>query len=278
LLLSIVAIVVTASLLGLGQNLNASCDSANKGFQSSGGGRADSGNPSGDNPSDGNPSGGSQGNGNNNGKDKEKKNKLGCFGEEIHTRFFITRGAGMAFVIFKIIATTADKDSSGFGRYGIIPKRATTVGWNRYLEPRGRKGRGWLLASLSMRNRRGQSIVEFALVVPMLLLLVFEIAEFGRAWLTKNILTGAAREAVRIAVVQVSLANADTAAGQRAGEVLHSANITTYGFLLSAPPGDNTAVVTTTYDYSVFILNFIPGLNHTFQLRSMTSMKKERLP
>jgi len=45
LLLSIVAIVVTASLLGLGQNLNASCDSANKGFQSSGGGRADSGNP-----------------------------------------------------------------------------------------------------------------------------------------------------------------------------------------------------------------------------------------
>jgi len=86
----------------------------------------------------------------------------------------------MAFVIFKIIATTADKDSSGFGRYGIIPKRATTVGWNRYLEPRGRKGRGWLLASLSMRNRRGQSIVEFALVVPMLLLLVFEIAEFGR--------------------------------------------------------------------------------------------------
>src|SRR5512135_2658611 len=50
-------------------------------------------------------------------------------------------------------------------------------------------------------NNKGQNLVEFALVVPLLLLLVIGIAEFGRAWMTKNILTGAAREAVRLLAV-----------------------------------------------------------------------------
>ena len=55
------------------------------------------------------------------------------------------------------------------------------------------------------RNRKGQSIVEFALVVPMLIMLVFGIAEFGRAWMMKNILTGAAREAVRVNTAMVTI-------------------------------------------------------------------------
>jgi hypothetical protein len=46
-------------------------------------------------------------------------------------------------------------------------------------------------------HRRGQGLVEFALVVPLFLVLLFGMIEFGRAWMTKNILTGAAREAVR---------------------------------------------------------------------------------
>ena len=49
----------------------------------------------------------------------------------------------------------------------------------------------------TLENEKGQSLVEFALVVPLLLLLVIGIFEFGRAWMTKNIMTGAAREAVR---------------------------------------------------------------------------------
>ena len=53
----------------------------------------------------------------------------------------------------------------------------------------------------TLKDEKGQNLVEFALVVPLLLLLVIGIAEFGRAWMTKNILTGAAREAARIAAV-----------------------------------------------------------------------------
>ena len=48
---------------------------------------------------------------------------------------------------------------------------------------------------------RGQSVLELALILPILLMLVFGIAEFGRAWMTLNVLTGAVREGARIASV-----------------------------------------------------------------------------
>jgi Flp pilus assembly protein TadG len=47
----------------------------------------------------------------------------------------------------------------------------------------------------------GQALVEFALVVPLLLLLMVGLAEFSRAWNTKQVLTDAAREALRSSVV-----------------------------------------------------------------------------
>src|SRR5574341_1608570 len=75
-------------------------------------------------------------------------------------------------------------------------------------------------------NRKGQGLVEFALVVPILLLLVIGIIEFGRAWMTRNILTGAAREAVRMAVVQKDFPAADNVAQARANEVMSAVGIT----------------------------------------------------
>ena len=51
------------------------------------------------------------------------------------------------------------------------------------------------------RRRDGQALVEFALVVPVLLLLIVGLAEFARAWNTKQVLTDAAREALRSSVV-----------------------------------------------------------------------------
>jgi Flp pilus assembly protein TadG len=52
-----------------------------------------------------------------------------------------------------------------------------------------------------IRQKRGQSVVELALVLPLLLLVLFGITEFGRAWMTQNVLTSAAREGARLAVV-----------------------------------------------------------------------------
>ena len=50
-------------------------------------------------------------------------------------------------------------------------------------------------------SSRGQSLVEFALVVPLLMVVAFIITEFGRALWTQNLLTQAAGNAARAAIV-----------------------------------------------------------------------------
>lgn len=123
----------------------------------------------------------------------------------------------------------------------------------------------------------GQSLVEFALVVPMLLLLVFGVAEFGRAWMTQNILTGAAREAVRLAAVPAPGGGWNgSAATTRGNQILVTAGIATTVSVQDAasPFGDVTATVN--YNFPVVVVGFIPGLNSsTFPLSSTTTMRRE---
>jgi hypothetical protein len=47
----------------------------------------------------------------------------------------------------------------------------------------------------------GQALVEFALVAPVLVLLILGIVDFARAWNVYEILTDAAREGARVVVV-----------------------------------------------------------------------------
>lgn len=52
-----------------------------------------------------------------------------------------------------------------------------------------------------MKNNRGQVLIETALILPLLLLLIFGMVDFGRAMYTKNTLTNAARSGARAAAV-----------------------------------------------------------------------------
>ena len=51
-----------------------------------------------------------------------------------------------------------------------------------------------------MRSERGQSLVEFALTLPMLLVVMFMVTEFGRALFQYNVMAQATREGARVAV------------------------------------------------------------------------------
>jgi len=53
----------------------------------------------------------------------------------------------------------------------------------------------------NVRDDRGQSLVEFALTLPMLLVVMFMITEFGRALYQYNVMAQATREGARVAVV-----------------------------------------------------------------------------
>ena len=120
------------------------------------------------------------------------------------------------------------------------------------------------------KNEKGQSMVEFALVVPLLLFLVVGIFEFGRAWMTKNLVTGAAREAVRMYAVKDDTATARA----RADQILSSGGLdnTRAGFYPSQ--SDNTVSYRITYDFPTVIVGFIPGLDN-ITLSSTTTMRKE---
>jgi Flp pilus assembly protein TadG len=51
------------------------------------------------------------------------------------------------------------------------------------------------------QERRGAAVVEFAIIVPLLFMLVFGIIEFGRMMMVQQVATNAAREGARKAVL-----------------------------------------------------------------------------
>ena len=52
-----------------------------------------------------------------------------------------------------------------------------------------------------LRGRNGQALAEFALILPVVFLLIAGIIEFGRAWNIKQAVTDAAREGARYTVI-----------------------------------------------------------------------------
>src|SRR5437773_8897929 len=59
-----------------------------------------------------------------------------------------------------------------------------------------------------MRNERGAALIEAALTIPLLLFVSVAIFEFGRAFETWQVMTNAAREGARVAVLPNSPAGA----------------------------------------------------------------------
>ncbi len=107
----------------------------------------------------------------------------------------------------------------------------------------------------SRADDSGAAAVEFALVVPLLLLLVFGIVDFGRAYQAKVELAHAAREGVRV----WALTQDQTAAGNRtraAAPSLEDATTAAYEVTTSTlPDGESCAfgepaTLTASYQFS----------------------------
>jgi Flp pilus assembly protein TadG len=58
------------------------------------------------------------------------------------------------------------------------------------------------LHTARLRDERGATVVEFAFIVPLLIVLVLGIAEFGHAFQVQGTLSAAAREGVRVMALQ----------------------------------------------------------------------------
>ena len=118
----------------------------------------------------------------------------------------------------------------------------------------------------------GQELVEFALILPLLLLLFFGIIEVGRLMLSYNTIANAAREGARYGIVD------PTTTGIQAEALRLTTGVVCRGGtppLVSFPaPPAGTVMVTVSCRFETVIGNFIPALADVM-LSATATMQKE---
>lgn len=124
-------------------------------------------------------------------------------------------------------------------------------------------------------RRRAGAIVEFAVVLPLLLTILFGIIEYGYVFMVRQTLQHAAREGCRLAVLQTSVApysNVTT----RVDEIMAAAHLTGYTTNMThATVADPTETVTVSIPYSA--VSLVGGFFGTsnYDLTGSCSMRKE---
>lgn len=129
-------------------------------------------------------------------------------------------------------------------------------------------------------DQRGQSLVEFALLVPVFLLLLFAIVDFGmgfHAWIT---VTNSAREGARLGAVGADAATIEQRVRDTA-DSLDQTKLTVAVTNAQGAPGESV-IVDVEYQYDLItplagLFQFISGntLPTTFNLSSTAEMRLE---
>jgi Flp pilus assembly protein TadG len=132
------------------------------------------------------------------------------------------------------------------------------------------------------RSEAGTSVVEMAIVLPLLLLLVFAIGDFGIAYTRWNSLTNAVREGARAGVVFRAPCDAatvttdiqNTVSNFAASSGLDGPSIVT---TVTNPCGatDTQLTVSSTVPYNYIAMAALAGLAPTATLSAQTVMRNE---
>jgi hypothetical protein len=122
-------------------------------------------------------------------------------------------------------------------------------------------------------SERGAVAVEFALILPILLLLLLGIMEFGRAYNAQISLTHAAREGVRVMAISRDATAAQSAAINAATSLepnLMVVKLDPFPPCPAGPASGSTPVVTMTITYK---LDTITGIAGPFTLQGKGVMR-----
>lgn len=124
-------------------------------------------------------------------------------------------------------------------------------------------------------RRRAGAIVEFAVVLPLLLTILFGIIEYGYVFMVRQTLQHAAREGCRLAVLQTSV-SPYTNVTARVDEVMTAAHLGGYTTNMThASVADPTETVSVSIPYSA--VSLVGGFFGTasYDLTGSCSMRKE---
>ena len=134
------------------------------------------------------------------------------------------------------------------------------------------------MSRMRQRNERGAVATEFAILLPVLLLILFGTIEFGLIMFNREVITNASREGARAGIVQrvpkpttgeitAVVTNYLTGSGINMGAV----NVAVAG-----AGGANPATLTVTVNYTyTFIVPGVFGLGNTLPLTGQTVMRHE---
>jgi Flp pilus assembly protein TadG len=121
--------------------------------------------------------------------------------------------------------------------------------------------------ALHIKRQRGAALIETALALPMVLLVAVGIFEFGRAYQTWQVLTNAAREGARVAVLpgaNTGLITARAVSYLQAGQLSEadSATVNVNPVMLDLGGGATAAAssVTVNYPFQFIVLQPVANL------------------
>ena len=137
---------------------------------------------------------------------------------------------------------------------------------------------------MNIKGQRGGSAVEFAIVLPILLVLLFGIIEFSILFYDKAVITNASREGARAGIVFAPTPLDDGGITAVVNSYCAS-NLITFGSATGATttvsrggsgsPGD-PLTVTVNYSYDFLVLpNFVTALTGPMDLQAITVMRME---
>ena len=151
---------------------------------------------------------------------------------------------------------------------------------------------------MNIKSQKGAAVVEFAVILPLLLLIVFGIVEFGFIFYNQAILTNASREGARKAIVfrtdgDDNRIYSGTEIEDAVNQYLYTdfpANtnlrLVTFGadnLVIDPSAADGNVsisqgeyiLVTVQYDYNFLLLPSFAGLPESITLTGKTSMRAE---
>jgi Flp pilus assembly protein TadG len=123
-------------------------------------------------------------------------------------------------------------------------------------------------------DQRGVASLEFVLILPILLFVLFVSVELSRAWFTMNLLTTAAREAARSGVVAAPAAVQSTATA-KLNQLLGAGN---WSGTITCNPSpcapDSQVQVNVSTQFTTVLPNLLPMLG-SITLQQTASMRYE---
>lgn len=132
---------------------------------------------------------------------------------------------------------------------------------------------------MRMFNERGASAVEFALLLPLLMMILFGIIEFGMALYRQAILTNASREGARLGIVQSVPAITSGQINTRIDAYLTAAGIAPGSVTRAISPivsvTGTPVTVTLTLPYTFVVLPGLTSITPTINLTASTAMSHE---